>query len=337
MNDAEVFHEGMLDHGGQLDMANLDPNTAEALVYVAQRARGFLQTAAAALPGLPPIHFDFVNNWQFNALTFRKDEKYFIGVFRGAVATLQVLFDRMLADPQTFPFIGDPTAEVSGLPLLPNIGTDFERTVASASSFPRPQDPMRQSTAHKLVELSLDFLTAHEFAHIANGHLDYMASIRGISAIDEVSTAPKTSGHSESALISQTMEMDADSTAVQISLASEWGKIAGYFPKPGPPWTEFYSYPGMVSLQWSWAMSSLFRILGDARLTNGDVALEAYPRPQLRSVMAQHAAGQVPRPQELRTHSTLIGEEPYNIPATIRAAQRDVERIFSQLTKTTDA
>jgi hypothetical protein len=330
MYDADIFHSAMVGHGGRLDTASLRPATAEGLNHVAKRARGFLQTAAAALPRMPPIYFDFIDNWKVNALAFRHEGRYFIGVYRGAVATLVVLFDRMLADPEILPFIGNPEEEVANLPLLPDVGPDFVQSVASVPTFPRPRDPARRITAHKLAELALDFLTAHEFAHIANGHVDYTEESQGISVIEEVGGAPAPKTR-ESALISQTMEMDADGTAVLINLSSEWGKIAGSIPRPGPPWTEFYDYPGKVSLQWSWAVSSLFRILGDARLTARD-ALEDYPRPRLRSVIIQQAAGRVPRPGELHTHPALVGDEFYRIPMTIRAAQRDVKGIFSRLT-----
>ena len=332
MDDPDIFDRAVADYGGRLGTASLHPATAEGLNHAGERAQSFLQTAAVALPKLPPIYFDFIDNWQFNAVAFRRDERYFIGINRGAVATLAVLFDRMLADPQVLPFIGNVAEEVPDLPLLPDIGTDFERLVASVPPFPRPRNPARRSTAGKLVELALDFLTAHEFAHIANGHVDYMADKQDISAIDEVGRAAWTPELLESALISQTMEMDADATAVLISLGSEWGKVAGSFPRPGPPWTEFYDYPGRVSLLWSWAVSSLFRLLGEARLTIGDVTQECYPRPRLRSVMIQQAAGRVPRPQRLRTQSPLVGAELHNIPMTIKAGQLDAEKMFSQLT-----
>ena len=119
--------------------------------------------------------------------------------------------------------------------MLRGIGVDFVRSVASVPTFPRPRDPARRVTADKLVELALDFLTAHEFAHVANGHLNYLVKNRGISAIDEAGgPSARASSARELALISQTMEMDADATAVLMSLSSEWGKVAGLFPRPGP-------------------------------------------------------------------------------------------------------
>ena len=94
MDNTDIFHEAVSDEGGRLDTASLGPDTAAAYDYVAQRARGFLRTAATALPEMPPIHFDFV--------------------YRGAVATLGVLFDRMLADPEILPFIGAAEQEAAG-------------------------------------------------------------------------------------------------------------------------------------------------------------------------------------------------------------------------------
>lgn len=335
MDEADIFHLKAAGYGGRLDTASLHPDAAAGLDYVAVRARGFLRSAAA-LPEMPPIHFDFIDSWRFNALAIPGDGKYFIGVTRGAVATLGVLFDRMLADPQILPFIGNPEEEVADLPLLPDIGTDFVQSVASVPTFPRPQDPARQGTARRLAELALDFLTAHEFAHIANGHLDYLNANQGRLAIDEVSGETWAPRSSESALISQTMEMDADGTAVLLSLFNEWGRVTGLRLRPGPEWDDIYSRPGIVSLQWSWAVSSLFRLLGEARLTDGDVTTEDYPRPRLRSVMVQQAAQRVPRPQGLDTHPAFVGDEAHKIPA-IKAGQLDVERIFSQLTGQTEA
>ncbi len=333
MNDADTFDEAVANWGGRLDTASLHPDTAAGLNYAAERARGFLQSAAIALPEMPPIYFDFIDNWRFDARAIRYDGRYFIGITRGAVATLVMLFDRMLADPQVLPFIGTSEEEVADLPLLPDLGTDFVQSVASVPTFPRPQSPLRQGTARRLTELALDFLTAHEFAHIANGHLDYyIAANQGSLAINEVGGATWASGNSESALISQTMEMDADGTAVLLSLVSEWGRVTGLLPRPGPEWNYIYSRPGMVSLQWSWAVYTLFRIFGDVRLTDEEVTLEDdHPSPRLRAVMIQQAAERVPKPQGLDTHPAFIGDELHKIPA-IKAGQLDVEKIFSQLT-----
>lgn len=333
MDDADSFNLAVARYGDRrLDTASLHPDAAASLNYVAERARGFLQSAATALPEMPPIYFDFIDDWEFNARTIPYDGRYFIGVTRGAVATLGVLFDRMLADPQVLPFIRDPEEEVADLPLLPDIGTDFIQSVASVPTFPRPRSPARRGTARRLAELALDFLTAHEFTHIANGHLDYLQTTQGSLAIDEVSGATGASRNSESALSNQNMEMDADVAAVYLTLVNEWSRVTGLLPIPGPEWDYIYSRPGIVTLQWSWAVGSLFRLFGDARLSEGGATLELHPRPRLRSVMIQQAAERVPIPEGLDTHPAFQGHgEDHKIP-TIIAGHRDVEKIFSQLT-----
>ena len=331
-DSAAIFDEATADDGGRLDTATLHPNVAESMNYVAHRARGFLQNAAAVVPEMPPIHFDLINNLQFNAVAFQREGRYFIGMNRGAVSSLAVLFDRMLADPEVLPFIGDPREETADLPLLPNIGLDFERSFATVPEFPGPQSPFRQATALRLWELALDFLTVHEITHIANGHVDYLRNRQGVSAIEEAGRPAWASSSSEYKLTHQTMEMDADAMAVHISLENEWGRVTGKYPRRSPEWEWIYDRPGVVSLQWSWAVSTLFRLMGDARLVGGEITQEIYPRPRLRTVMVQQAAGQVERPEGLQDHSALVGEDFYNIPPAIKAASLDVEGIFSRLT-----
>jgi hypothetical protein len=83
LDDADIFRAAVHRYGGRLDTASLHPEHAAALDYVAGRARAFLQTAATTLPELPPIYFDFIDNWTFSARAFLRDGRYFIGVTRG--------------------------------------------------------------------------------------------------------------------------------------------------------------------------------------------------------------------------------------------------------------
>ena len=106
----------------------------------------------------------------------------------------------------------------------------------------------------------------------------------------------------------------------------------GTFPRPGPEWDYVYDRPGIVSAQWAWAVLTLFRLFGEARLVGGDVTVDPYPGPRLRSVMVQRAAGRTPRPRELREHPALVGDDLHKIPASIRAAQPQVEEMISQVT-----
>jgi hypothetical protein len=335
MDDAEVFREAFAGVGGRVDLKELSPATAEAFEYQMGRARGFLQTAAKALPKLPPIYFDFFNASAFNARACCRRGRYMIGVSRGAIGTLAFIFDRMLADPRILPFIGDTSLEDPSTPHIPALGSDYTQSVKSVPEFSPPRDPVRYNYAKKLGELAFDFLIAHEFAHIANGHLGHEFATRGIGFIDEMGASASASGGpnpAEAALISQTEEMDADATAVRISLGSEWGKIVGSIPRPGGFWAGHYDYPGQVSLLWSYAVSSLCRIFGDARLTTRDPTTETHPRWRLRSFMIQQETRRVSRPEGLRSHPSITSEGPEGVLMTFMAACRDVEMIFHTMT-----
>lgn len=337
MDDADVFHEAFRVYGGRVDPKQLPPPTAAAFEYQMGRARGFLQSAAKALPHLPPIYFDFFNASEFNAFAHRHrhPRMYLIGVSRGAMGTLAVIFDRMLADPQILPFIGDPSVEDARLPLIPNLGGDYIRSVESLPAFSAPRDPVRFNYARKLGELAFDFMVAHEFAHIANGHVDHHWATHGTGFIDELGvsvSSSATTSLAEAALIRQTEEMDADATAVRISLGSEWGRIVGINPGPGGFWADHYSYPGQVNLLWSCAVSSICRIFGDARLTSGNPTAEAYPRWRLRSFMIQQQTRRLPRPGDLRSHPSMASEGPEGVLLTLMAACRDVEKFFPMMT-----
>src|SRR5262245_54163993 len=131
MGDADIFHEAFAEDGGRVNLKQLPAQTAEALEYQMGRARGFLQTAANALPHLPPIYFDFFNASAFTAGACLHGGRYLIGVSRGAMGTLGFVFDRMLADPRILPFIGDPSVENASPPPIPALGSDYIRSVES--------------------------------------------------------------------------------------------------------------------------------------------------------------------------------------------------------------
>lgn len=320
MDDALIFHQAMKNNGGRVNASLLPPVIAQSLDYAAYRARGFLSTAAVKLPHLPSIHFDIADAWSFNAFAFRCEGRYFIGVNRGLIASLAVVFDRMLGDPEVIPFIGAAEDESTTLPLIPTISElvrDFIGALEAVPEFARPRCKARGALAHVLSDLAFDFIIAHEFAHIANGHLD-LASTRDLSITSELLSDSDV----ENMLVNQTLEMDADATAVVLSLGSEWHKLGR---------DDYYRYPGLVCYFWSFAVLSVFRLFGESRITTGDVTREPYPRPRLRGVMAQHATRQLPVPAGREDHPVFVVDEPDGIPKMIKAAQTSVENAFARI------
>jgi len=79
---------------------------------------GIIASARQHLHGLPEIHFDFAYDGEINAIAFRSEGRYFIGVTTGAIYMIQLVLGRMLSRPDLFPKTGDPTEESEKLELL---------------------------------------------------------------------------------------------------------------------------------------------------------------------------------------------------------------------------
>jgi hypothetical protein len=123
----------------------------------------------------------------------------FIAVSTYCVVSIGFFFRAALAHGQILVDFGDPTQELSALEMG-----------AGPHLSARPRDPERLRLVHLLTMRAMRFLTAHEMTHILNGHLRYRLGVGAPSTIAEARQMllPKD------AVVSQTLEMDADSGAV---------------------------------------------------------------------------------------------------------------------------
>lgn len=48
---------------------------------------------------MPKIHIDFVDNKSFNAVAFKHEDTYFIGIHTGTITCLHAFFNYIEADP----------------------------------------------------------------------------------------------------------------------------------------------------------------------------------------------------------------------------------------------
>ena len=142
------------------------------------------------LRAVPMINvFEFGNN-KTNAFASKIEEDYVIGVLRGTFSSLKKLFWSIVESD-----------EFSEMPRLSVVNKNI--------------------MIEKLNQYCLDFLKYHEFAHIINGHCDYIIT-RGIKELCEDTNTTTDSGKG---LILQTLEYDADCCAIS-SLINE--EIRGY-------------------------------------------------------------------------------------------------------------
>lgn len=174
------------------------------------RARNQIEHYSKTYNDNSKYHIDLTISGKMEAFSFLDKNIGFIAVSFDTILIFRVLFLRILSDPESFPGVGNANLEeplkspyLTGLPK-----STKELNVASRS----PKCGMREGFSRILTITSFHFLIAHEIAHLSNGHLAWMNSILQDSFISEV-TGNNCSPLS--AITQQTLEMDADASAVK--------------------------------------------------------------------------------------------------------------------------
>jgi hypothetical protein len=286
VTDQEIFDRETAYLGGRLDIENY-PHVPAAPAYDHTReiAHELIKSAKGMFTSLPPIHFDFVKNGAVNALAFRAEERYFIGMTAGAMSMLHLILDRMLANPRTFQYIGRPAEEDPNLPPVPWDIPDAERLFHSGVRPILPKCPSRRLYALHLSDQALQFLIGHEIAHITRGHVDYLASSTGSPFLAELGWA----GTPEERLERQAIETDADRRSVFARCHSALG-TAYHAGDQFPSWATAPLTAEAWQFDWAFAVNTLFRLFGDARFSGVDLSMQPYPPLPLRRKMAMDTA-----------------------------------------------
>lgn len=325
MTDEEIIEKRIQSRGGRLNYDVFPKNMVSDFEYLKKRAEDTIKLVVTQFPKIKEIKFDFINSYSFNAFATGINQKYFIGINRGTLATIILIYDRFLADKEIFKFIGNPDAEVDELPTITKITGNYSSTVKGLPFFSPPKDPDRNIFARRLAILTLDFILAHEITHVVNGHVDFFINELKLD-IDELTLYNKKGKIFP--LINKTLEMDADSGASKMLLSSEIGKVLGVFPKP--PNKEFYKKPGMVLLQYSFVFSTLFRTFGDQRLDDELFVQDTYPKPRLRFVIAMLKISELQAFKDLQKVMNFDLDK-NGIPITIGLGFQTIEEAFNRV------
>lgn len=212
---SEVFNAIMGDWGGEqkLDAENRKEfgSAVREWEAISSRSRAIIAYANKRFSKPPPIYFGLVASTQLNAFAFRNEGQYFIGVTVGALVRLRTTIARMLADKNVLTHVGDVSAEDDVLPTM----TSDPVAELDLRSFAVAKDEQRRLFSQHIFSLVTDFITAHEFAHIANGHVALLDADDQQPLITEVRAIP---GTLEGCLRSQTLEMDADACAACLGI-----------------------------------------------------------------------------------------------------------------------
>lgn len=232
-----------------------------------------IQNAQKRWPRMPRVHFDFVDNAEFNAVAFIVKNHEFIGMYHGMYAKLLKFFGRIFSDRGLFPEIGNPDKERSGLPLF---GLPWGQLGESPFL---PRDDTRVRYKQLLFAIARDFTFWHEYGHLANGHLGWLTAKQSCTMLPELSSGIQQVGD----ITMQALEMDADSFAVTQTL-SRYLETQATQDIPDV-WKVFFKTKEQVITTWATAVYSFFCLMGDRRF-DVDSLNSSHPPPAIRQNIA---------------------------------------------------
>ncbi len=292
-NDQKIlFDKTFKDKGGLFKTEKLSKDSFAVFEYYRNRAIKYIESCRnheSLIKSPPNIHFDFIDSPEFNAIAAKtNDGFYFIGINAGAVVILYDLFFRMLSNPLVLGEVGDTSLETKNSPTIRNYYLDANLLVTcgdidyNAYQMAIPNDKIRQAYARHLVDVSVDFLVAHELTHIINGHLDFIKTRFGTNIYEERNIKAISE---DDILTIQTLEMDADCLAVCKGLVNAVKRHLGE-QSVSEDRKEFYVDFDRTIFNWSLAVLTLTRIMVESSIYRSiDSKVQTHPHPRVRQTM----------------------------------------------------
>jgi hypothetical protein len=251
------------------------------------RVRAMIDSARQKLKMLPPVYADFVNNASFDAFAVVWRDRYLIGIHDAIPIIVSLIVNRMLADPRLFTHVGNPSLELSNLPVFGGFSSYATDLAPAGIQFIYPRDPLRKKYADHLCNLIFDFLAAHELSHHTHGHTGYDAEEYGRPYFNERRFLPGTPEYNRE---SQAIEMDADFTA-SLPLILMVKRIVDEREKLEPPLCDLYRDPTHAIFDAGVAVSILFSLFEDSMVTGADPKEKSHPPNRFRQRMVLLAFG----------------------------------------------
>lgn len=160
----------------------------------------------------PEVHLGIINDYKFNAIAFKYKNNYFIGLNIGLIRIVKNFYNYLFSRNDVFKEIDtseeqNPNIDINLSELDNYIDTigDLFNNYNFESIYPNSKE--RKNNAKYFAANAISYLFFHEYGHIVHGHLDYSIETNKNFVFFESNTKNKGS------LISQCLEMDADSFA----------------------------------------------------------------------------------------------------------------------------
>jgi hypothetical protein len=263
MNNDAVFDEVTKQYGG---IFHLKKNQFLSNILIEARQIGLevIEDLTKYNSNLPNININFINNNLFNAYSFKTNDSYYIGINKGTIINLYTFFNYILSFPNILNFIGNNEHEIT-----PDYNPQYLNKII------KPKDKEREIYAQGLFYYATLFLTLHEYAHIINGHLDFINQKRNF-LFKIINSLQK-----KSELNAQTLEFDADYYAANTGIKTIIRRYQDNINLQEDKTSYFESLEETFFL-WTFATYTIFRFLGKNEYNLEKFDKYPHPAPGLR-------------------------------------------------------
>lgn len=257
MNDS--FNDCFVAQGGLFN------NKTDKVANILRFSNELIDYIRRIYPRLPEINFNLIDNLALNATAALYKKDFYIGVNFGTINILEDIFLKINFDKS------DYSAEYPKINLL-NTDKGLEYNPDSDSSFlPFSNADYDKSLEH--TQLVYRFIMYHEICHIMRGHVSYYSDMSGLY-LQEVSN----DNPSESINLLQTLEMDADSFAINRILNDFFSNAILIKNKE----TTIYQDLESCIYNLTYCIYIFFRIFGFYSLDISKIKDNSHPKPAIR-------------------------------------------------------
>ena len=265
MRDLEKFDSLFKDRGG-ISFSIVHEHAGEyfssRLAFCAQIIIDLINENLALKLPFPVLHF--IENPRLGAVAAVSEGQYFIGINTGTCLILESLFARMCASKHILPQFGDADNELDTIKI--DDPTHFDVFVLEEQLFPGDSIPIPRTNSRKqlrdlLVTFALRQIVMHEYAHIVNGHLDFMKKNYQRPFLDESEILTQDSKQDLDPLTSQTLEYDADTFATWRGIQKLLSWVDGYDSAP-EELRPFIKNKNDILYLWCFSIHGMLRLFG---------------------------------------------------------------------------
>jgi hypothetical protein len=275
---------------------------------------------------IPPVHICILAGKELGACVTKYNGKFFIGISFGTFFILQGLFCHSLASPNVLVEYGDPSQEIQNPKVFNFQITDLYQYVASVADEVVPKGLQRCEMAENFYSYAIHFLVFHELGHALLGHIDFKVASSGESEFADESRVDPPQGKIENH-VSQFLELDADTFAIQQSFRNIEGVVNAY----GGDQKMKLKLMSIYVCSWAFSVYALCRLFNRFEPDGADLMKSGHPSPGIKQLNLLEVIKQAY--QWKSTVKDPLYCSPVRILTLVTLAFREVEAAFSEISE----